>query len=349
MSLTYDLPVKNILDILKILNNSDEIIKYYKNVYNKFWSGTTILHESIAQMFTVNFATNKALTQTENATNKAIENIKIVKPLKTSNYPDFDKLWGNTNNSLIYAVKKALYFEVIAKTSILVTQIVMKTMTLKENTDIEDVKKTSLMNKVLYKNEELSKIMYSLAKLMRKTNTLKTLGALGEYTLKKSLLMRNMQKLHEALFMIVHIVNITSTITIEIAKQLELSLFVEMVKRLDANAIVTNQAIINAINIKKTNLTKNNDNKQKDVDVDVDVAATTLLIIAEIPNEVRVSHKHRLNKAKLENMDIRITMTANAITEAVNCIYTIYSIVLLAEKEVKKLKNQYVLRNTTDI
>jgi hypothetical protein len=377
MSLTYDLPIKNILDILKILNNSDEIIKYYKNVYNKFWSETTILHESIAQMFTVNFATNKALTQAENATNKAIENIKIVKPLKTSNYPNFDKLWDNTNNSLIVAVKKALYFEVIAKTSILVTQIVMKIMTLKENTDIEDVKKTSLMNKVLYKNEELSKIMYSLAKLMRKTNTLKTLGALAEYTLKKSLLMRNIQKLHEALFMIVHIVNIASTITIKIAKQHELSLFFEMVKRLDTNAIVTNQAIINAINIKKTNSTKNNDNKQKDkdddddddedkdkdkdvdkdvyknvnktVDEDVDKAATTLLIFAEIPNEVRVSHKHRLNKAKLKNMDIRITMTANAITESVNCIYTIYSIVLLAEKEVRKLKSQYTLRNMTDI
>ena len=377
MSLTYDLPIKNILDILKILNNSDEIIKYYKNVYNKFWSETTILHESIAQMFTVNFATNKALTQAENATNKAIENIKIVKPLKTSNYPNFDKLWDNTNNSLIVAVKKALYFEVIAKTSILVTQIVMKIMTLKENTDIEDVKKTSLMNKVLYKNEELSKIMYSLAKLMRKTNTLKTLGALAEYTLKKSLLMRNIQKLHEALFMIVHIVNIASTITIKIAKQHELSLFFEMVKRLDTNAIVTNQAIINAINIKKTNSTKNNDNKQKDkdddddddedkdkdkdvdkdvyknvnktVDEDVDKAATTLLIFAEIPNEVRVSHKHRLNKAKLKNMDIRITMTANAITESVNCIYTIYSVVLLAEKEVRKLKSQYTLRNMTDI
>jgi len=383
MSLTYDLPIKNILDILKILNNSDEIIKYYKNVYNKFWSETTILHESIAQMFTVNFATNKALTQAENATNKAIENIKIVKPLKTSNYPNFDKLWDNTNNSLIVAVKKALYFEVIAKTSILVTQIVMKIMTLKENTDIEDVKKTSLMNKVLYKNEELSKIMYSLAKLMRKTNTLKTLGALAEYTLKKSLLMRNIQNLHEALFMIVHIVNIASTITIKIAKQHELSLFFEMVKRLDTNAIVTNQAIINAINIKKTNSTKNNDNKQKDededeyedkyvdkdedknkdkdvdkdedkyvnktVDEDVDKAATTLLIFAEIPNEVRVSHKHRLNKAKLKNMDIRITMTANAITESVNCIYTIYSIVLLAEKEVRKLKSQYTLRNMTDI
>lgn len=44
-------------------------------------------------------------------------------------------------------------------------------------------------------------------------------------------------------------------------------------------------------------------------------------------------------------MDVRITMTANAIKEAVNCIYRIYSVVLLAEKQVQKIKNQYILYN----
>jgi hypothetical protein len=48
-------------------------------------------------------------------------------------------------------------------------------------------------------------------------------------------------------------------------------------------------------------------------------------------------------------MDVRITLTANAIREAVNCIYIIYSVVLLAEKEVKKVKSQYILHNMMDI
>ena len=76
-----DLSIINILDIIKLLNNSDEIMKYFKIVYNIFWLETTILHEMIAKMYAINFKTNKALTQTENAINKAIENIKIVKPL----------------------------------------------------------------------------------------------------------------------------------------------------------------------------------------------------------------------------------------------------------------------------
>jgi hypothetical protein len=293
MSIINGLSITNILDIIKLLNNSDEIIKYFKIVYNKFCLETTIN--------AVNFATNKALIQTENALNKAIENIKIVKPLKTSKYPDFDKLWGDTINSLIITVKKALYFEVIAKTSILVT------------------------HKIISKeNKKLSKIMYSLAKLMRRTYTLKTLGALAENTLKKALIMRNMQNLHDALFMIVNIVNIASVITTEIAKQTQLSLFNEMVKKLDEATVITNNAIINAMIIKNTNQTELNE------------AATALLIIADTPN------KHKVNKQKFDNMDVRITMTANAIKEAVNCIYRIYSVVLLAEKEIQKAKSQYI-------
>ena len=331
MSTINDLSIINILDIIKLLNNSDEIIKYFKIVYNKFWLETTILHEMISKMYTINFKTNKALTQTENAINKAIENIKIVKPLKISKYPDFDKLWTDTINSLIITVKKALYFEVIAKTYIVVTQTVMKTIISNEDTNMETEKKTLLMNKLLVKNEELAKMMYSLAKLMRTTNTLKTLGALAENTLKKALILRNMQKLHNALFMIVNIITFASTITIEIAKQTQLSSFIKMVNKLDEATIVTNNAIINAIIIKNTNQT------------DLNEAATTLLIIADIPN------KHKPNKQKFNNMDARITMTANAIREAVNCIYTIYSVVLLAEKEVQKGKSQYILHNMMDI
>lgn len=299
MSIINGLSITNILDIIKLLNNSDEIIKYFKIVYNKFCLQKTIN--------TVNFATNKALVQTENALNKAIENIKIVKPLKTSKYPDFDKLWGDTINSLIITIKKALYFEMIAKTSILVT------------------------HKIISKeNKESSKLMYSLAKLMRRTYTLKTLGALAENTLKKALIMRNMQNLHDALFMIVNIVTIASVITIEIAKQTQLSLFNEMVKKLDEATVITNDAIINAMLIKNTNQTELNE------------AATALLIIADTPN------KHNVNKQKFD-MDVRITMTANAIKEAVNCIYRIYSVVLLAEKEVQKVKSQYILHNMMNI
>jgi hypothetical protein len=294
MSIINSLPITNILDIIKLLNNSDEIIKYFKIVYNKFCLETT--------MNAVNFATNKALIQTENALNKAIENIKIVKPLKTSKYPDFDKLWDNTINSLIITVKKALYFEAIAKTSILVTQKI-----------------------ILKENEESAKIMYSLAKLMRRTYTLKTLGALAENTLKKALIMRNMQNLHDALFMIVNIVNIASVITTEIAKQTQLSLFIEMINKLDEATVITNNAIINAMIIKNTNQTELNE------------AATALLIIADTPN------KHKKNKQKFDNMDVRITMTANAIKEAVNCIYRIYSVVLLAEKQVQKVRSNSVL------
>jgi len=293
MSTINNLFIINILDIIKLLNNSDEIIKYFKIVYNKFCLETT--------MNAVNFATNKALIQTENALNKAIENIKIVKPLKTSKYPDFDKLWGNTIDSLIITVKKALYFEVIAKTSILVTQKIISK-----------------------KNEESAKIMYSLAKLMRRTYTLKTLGALAENTLKKALIIRNMQNLHDALFMIVNIITIASVITTEIAKETQLSLFNEMVKKLDEATVITNDAIINAMLIKNTNQTELNE------------AASVLLIIADTPN------KNRSNKQKFNNMDIRITMTANAIKEAVNCIYRIYSVVLLAEKEIQKAKSQYI-------
>ena len=293
MSIINGLPITNILDIIKLLNNSDEIIKYFKIVYNKFCLETTIN--------AVNFATNKALIQTENALSKAIENIKIVKPLKTSKYPDFDKLWGDTINSLIITVKKALYFEAIAKTSILVT------------------------HKIISKeNKESSKIMYSLAKLMRRTYTLKTLGALAENILKKALIMRNMQNLHDALFMIVNIVTIASVITTEIAKHTQLSVFIEMVNKLDEATVITNNAIINAMIIKNTNQTELNE------------AATALLIIADTPN------KHKINKQKFDNMDVRITMTANAIKEAVNCIYRIYSVVLLAEKEVQKARSQYI-------
>jgi hypothetical protein len=331
MSTTSDLCITNILDIIKLLNNSDEIIKYFNIVYNKFWLKTTILHEMIAKMYTINFKNNKALTKTDNAINKAIENIKIVKPLKISKYPDFDKLWADTINSLIIVVKKALYFEVIAKTYIVVTQAVMKTIISTEDTNIEAQKKTLLMNKLLVKNEELAKMMYSLAKLMRTTNTLKTLGALAENTLKKALIIRNMQKLHNALFMIVNIVTFASTITIEIVKQTQLSSFIKMVNKLDEATIVTNNAIINAIIIKNTNQTEINE------------AASALLIIADIPN------KHKPNKQKFNNMDVKITMTANAIREAVNCIYTIYSVVLLAEKEVQKVKSQYILHNMMDI
>jgi hypothetical protein len=223
MSIINGLSITNILDIIKLLNNSDEIRKYFKIIYNKFCLETT--------MNAVNFATNKALIQTENALNKAIENIKIVKPLKTSKYPDFDKLWDNTINSLIITVKKALYFEAIAKTSILVTKKI-----------------------ILKENEESAKIMYSLAKLMRRTYTLKTLGALAENTLKKALIMRNMQNLHDALFMIVNIVNIASVITTEIAKQTQLSLFIDMINKLDEATVITNNAIINAMIIKNTNI-----------------------------------------------------------------------------------------------
>ena len=299
MSTIHSLSIINILDIIKLLNNSDEIIKYFKIVYNKFWLETTVLPNIIAQMHAVNFATNKALIQTENALNKAIENIKIVKPLKTSKYPDFDKLWGDTINSLIITVKKALYFEVIAKTSILVTQKIISK-----------------------KNEESAKTMYSLAKLMRKTYTLKTLGALTENTLKKALIIRNMQNLHDALFMIVNIVTIASVITTEIAEQTQLSLFFEMIKKLDEATVITNDAIINAMLIKNTN------------QIDINEAATALLIIAD------TSNKHKVNKQKFDNMDAKITMTANAIKEAVNCIYRIYSVVLLAEKQVQKIKSQ---------
>jgi hypothetical protein len=326
-----DLSITNILDIIKLLNNSDEIMKYFKIVYNKFWLETTILHEMIAKMYTINFKTNKALTKTDNAINKAIENIKIVKPLKISKYPDFDKLWTDTINSLIITIKKALYFEVIAKTYIVVTQTVMKTIISKEDTNIETVKKTLLMNKLLNKNKELAKIMYSLAKLMRRTYTLKTLGALAENTLKKALIMRNMQNLHDALFMIVNIVTIASVITIEIAEHTQLSLFIEIVKKLDEATVITNNAIINAMIIKNTNQTELNE------------AASALLIIADTPN------KHKVNKQKFNNMDVRITLTANAIREAVNCIYIIYSVVLLAEKQVQKVKSQYILHNTMDI
>lgn len=331
MSTMNDLSITNILDIIKLLNNSDEIIKYFNIVYNKFWLKTTILHEMIAKMYTINFKTNKALTKTDNAINKAIENIKIVKPLKISKYPDFDKLWTDTINSLIITIKKALYFEVIAKTYIVVTQTVMKTIISKEDTNIETVKKTLLMNKLLNKNKELAKMMYSLAKLMRTTNTLKTLGALAENTLKKALIMRNMQNLHDALFMIVNIVTIASVITIEIAEHTQLSLFIEMVKKLDEATVITNNAIINAMIIKNTNQTELNE------------AASALLIIADTPN------KHKVNKQKFNNMDVRITLTANAIKEAVNCIYRIYSVVLLAEKQVQKVKSQYILHNTMDI
>jgi hypothetical protein len=294
MSIINGLSITNILDIIKLLNNSDEIRKYFKIIYNKFCLETT--------MNAVNFATNKALIQTENALNKAIENIKIVKPLKTSKYPDFDKLWDNTINSLIITVKKALYFEAIAKTSILVTQKI-----------------------ILKENEELAKIMYSLAKLMRRTYTLKTLGALAENTLKKALIMRNMQNLHDALFMIVNIVNIASVITTEIAKQTQLSLFIDMINKLDEATVITNNAIINAMIIKNTNQTELNE------------AATALLIIADTPN------KHKVNKQKFDNMDVRITMTANAIKEAVNCIYRIYSVVLLAEKQVQKVRSNSII------
>lgn len=314
MPIINGLPITNILDILKLLNNSDEIIKYFKIVYNKFYLETTILHEMISQMYAINLSTNKALAQTENALNKAIENIKIVKPLKILKYLDFDKLWSDTINSLIITVKKALYFEVIAKTSILVTQKIIS----KENTNIEVS---------IYKNEELAKIMYSLAKLMRRTYTLKTLGALAENTLKKALIIKNMQNLHDALFMIVSIVIIVSGITTKIGKQTQLSLFIEMVKKLDEATSITNDAIINAMLIKNTNQT------------DINEAATALLIIADTPN------KHKVNKQKFDNMDVRITMTANAIKEAVNCIYRIYSVVLLAEKQVQKIKNQYILYN----
>jgi hypothetical protein len=300
MSIINGLSITNILDIIKLLNNSDEIRKYFKIIYNKFCLETT--------MNAINFATNKALIQTENALNKAIENIKIVKPLKTSKYPDFDKLWDNTINSLIITVKKALYFEAIAKTSILVTKKI-----------------------ILKENEESAKIMYSLAKLMRRTYTLKTLGALAENTLKKALIMRNMQNLHDALFMIVNIVTIASVITTEIAEQTQLSLFIEMVKKLDEATVITNNAIINAMIIKNTNQTELNE------------AASALLIIADTPN------KHKVNKQKFNNMDVRITLTANAIKEAVNCIYRIYSVVLLAEKQVQKVKSQYILHNTMDI
>jgi len=331
MSTMNDLSITNILDIIKLLNNSDEIMKYFKIVYNKFWLETTILHEMIAKMYAINFKTNKALTQTENAINKAIENIKIVKPLKISKYPDFDKLWTDTINSLIITIKKALYFEVIAKTYIVVTQTVMKTIISKEDTNIETVKKTLLMNKLLNKNKELAKIMYSLAKLMRRTYTLKTLGALAENTLKKALIMRNMQNLHDALFMIVNIVTIASVITIEIAEHTQLSLFIEMVKKLDEATVITNNAIINAMIIKNTN------------QIELNEAASALLIIADTPN------KHKVNKQKFNNMDVRITLTANAIKEAVNCIYRIYSVVLLAEKQVQKVKSQYILHNTMDI
>lgn len=305
MPIINGLPITNILDILKLLNNSDEIIKYFKIVYNKFYLETTILHQIIAQMYAVNLATNKALAQTENALNKAIENIKIVKPLKISKYSDFDKLWSDTINSLIITVKKALYFEVIAKTLILVSQTIIS----KKDTNIEVS---------VYKNEELAKIMYSLAKIMRRTYTLKTLGALAENTLKKALIMKNMQNLHDALFMIVNIVTIASVITTEIAKQTQLSLFIEMVKKLDEATSITNDAIINAMLIKNTNQTELNE------------AASALLIIADTPN------KHKVNKQKFDNMDVKITKTANAIKEAVNCIYRIYSVVLLAEKEIQK-------------
>ena len=294
MSIINGLSITNILDIIKLLNNSDEIRKYFKIIYNKFCLETT--------MNAVNFATNKALIQTENALNKAIENIKIVKPLKTSKYPDFDKLWDNTINSLIITVKKALYFEAIAKTSILVTKKI-----------------------ILKENEESAKIMYSLAKLMRRTYTLKTLGALAENTLKKALIMRNMQNLHDALFMIVNIVNIASVITTEIAKQTQLSLFIDMINKLDEATVITNNAIINAMIIKNTNQTELNE------------AATALLIIADTPN------KHKVNKQKFDNMDVRITMTANAIKEAVNCIYRIYSVVLLAEKQVQKVRSNSII------
>jgi hypothetical protein len=294
MSIINGLSITNILDIIKLLNNSDEIRKYFKIIYNKFCLETT--------MNAINFATNKALIQTENALNKAIENIKIVKPLKTSKYPDFDKLWDNTINSLIITVKKALYFEAIAKTSILVTKKI-----------------------ILKENEESAKIMYSLAKLMRRTYTLKTLGALAENTLKKALIMRNMQNLHDALFMIVNIVNIASVITTEIAKQTQLSLFIDMINKLAEATVITNNAIINAMIIKNTNQTELNE------------AATALLIIADTPN------KHKVNKQKFDNMDVRITMTANAIKEAVNCIYRIYSVVLLAEKQVQKVRSNSII------
>ena len=51
-------------------------MKYFNIVYNKFWLEKTILHQMIAQMYAINFKTNKALIQTDNAinfkTNKAL-------------------------------------------------------------------------------------------------------------------------------------------------------------------------------------------------------------------------------------------------------------------------------------
>ena len=47
-------------------------MKYFNIVYNKFWLETTILHKMIAQMYAINFKTNKALIQTDNVINKAI-------------------------------------------------------------------------------------------------------------------------------------------------------------------------------------------------------------------------------------------------------------------------------------
>lgn len=59
-----------------------------------------------------------------------------------------------------------------------------------------------------------------------------------------------MQNLHDALFMIVSIVTFASIITTEIANQTQLSLFIEMVKKLDEDTVITNDAIINAMLIK---------------------------------------------------------------------------------------------------
>lgn len=345
MSILYNLSIHDTITILKNLNNSDETMKYFKYVYNEFYLkiDKTLLHEIITQMYKANLVTIRALTQAENTINQAIENMKIVKPLKILEYQDFDKLWINTINSLIIAVRKALCFEIVSKTFLLVTQSVIKMVSSQEDTDNKVTKNKSLMDKILYKNEELATIMFSLAQLMRKANTLRALGALAEYTLKKSLIIRNMQKLHDTLFMIVNIVTLSSAITMEITKQLRMSSLIKMARKLDEVAITTNNAIINAMVIKKINVTINNEDRQQDISE----AAMALLIIAEIPNKEKLSHKP--NRIKIENMNVKIIATAAAIKESVNSIKTIYSVVILVQKEVQKVKSQYELRNMTDI
>jgi len=116
-----------------------------------------------------------------------------------------------------------------------------------------------------------------------------------------------------------------------------------MARKLDEVAITTNNAIINAMVIKKINVTINNEDRQQDISE----AAMALLIIAEIPNKEKLSHKP--NRIKIENMNVKIIATAAAIKESVNSIKTIYSVVILVQKEVQKVKSQYELRNMTDI